>query len=630
MARNQLFVMDFDSTFTEVEAMDVLGEISLKNHPQKEESLKKISDITHLGMEGKIAFRESLEERVKLLHAHRDHLPELIGQLKKRISPSVRRNRQFFEEHSDFIYIISNGFEEFIIPIVTSLGVKSENVYANRFSYDKDGNITGYDQTILLSQDNGKVKLMQSLQLDGEIIVIGDGWNDYEIRKAGLANKFFAFTENIERDIVTQHADHVAPSLDEVLYVQKMNKVLSYPKSRIKVLLLENVHPQAVNIFKTEGYQVEVHPAGLDEDELAEKIRDVSILGIRSKTNVTQKVLESANRLIAIGAFCIGTNQIDLNEAQKRGVAVFNAPFSNTRSVVELAIAEMIMLMRRIPDRSVKMHEGIWDKSAKLSNEVRGKRLGIVGYGNIGTQLSVLAEAMGMKVYFYDVVERLAIGNATKCASMDELFSLSDIISFHVDGRKENHQIIGEQEISKMNDGVILMNLSRGHVMDIEALKKGVSSGKIRGLAVDVFPEEPKSNQDAFVSSLQGLPNTILSPHIGGSTEEAQEDIGHFVPNKIIEYVNTGSTTNSVNFPELQLPSLKNAHRLIHIHLNKSGVLADINRVLANHNANIVGQYLKTNEVIGYTILDIDKAYDKEVIGELKKIANTIKFRILY
>jgi D-3-phosphoglycerate dehydrogenase len=406
--------------------------------------------------------------------------------------------------------------------------------------------------------------------------------------------------------------------------------VISYPKNRINVLLLENVHPYAVDVLKKEGFNVEVYPAGLDEDELCEKIKNVSVLGIRSKTMVTARVLENANRLMAIGAFCIGTNQIDLKEATRRGIAVFNAPYSNTRSVVELVIGQIIILIRKIADKSAAMHMGKWDKSATGSFEIRGKKLGILGYGNIGSQLSVLAESMGMKVIYYDREEKLALGNATKCKSLQELLETADIISLHVDGRKENANLISRREFGWMKKGVIFLNLSRGHVVDISALKENIQSGKVAGCAIDVFPHEPKSNHEEFVSELRGLPNTLLTPHIGGSTLEAQENIAQFVSGKFLDYINSGSTSISVNFPNITLPTLENAHRLIHIHSNVPGILAKINQILAANGINIVGQYLKTNEQIGYVITDINKEYSKDMIKELRAIEHTIKFRVLY
>ena len=624
------FIFDFDSTFTQVEALDVLCEIALADRPNRDEILGEVQRITNTCMEGNISFRESLQSRLALLPAHRAHLPTLIDRLRNSVSRSFQHNRAFFTTYADRIYVVSNGFREFIVPIVDDYGISEDHVFANSFTFDEEGNITGFDHDNVLSTDNGKAQVMRLLDLRGDVYVIGDGYNDYKIKAAGLANKFYAYTENVARDAVLAKADHITPSLDEFLYLNKMNTAISYPKNRIKVLLLENIHPDAERKLKEEGYQVETHPAAMDEAELSERIKDVSILGIRSKTNVTAPVLENANRLIALGAFCIGTNQIDLEACARKGVAVFNAPYSNTRSVVELAIGEIIMLMRGITDKSAAMHRGEWSKSAANSNEVRGKKLGIIGYGNIGSQLSVLAEAMGMKVYYYDVVEKLALGNAVKCESMEELLGQVDVVTLHVDGREENTNLIGEREFARMNDGVILLNLGRGMVVDIAALKKNIESGKVRGASVDVFPAEPKSNDEEFQSALRGLPNVIITPHIGGSTQEAQENIADFVPGKIVEYVNTGSTFNSVNFPNVQLPLLKNAHRLMHIHHNKPGVLAQISNVLAKHHINVVGQYLKTTEVIGYVIIDINKAYDDTVISDLKSIEDTIRFRVLY
>jgi D-3-phosphoglycerate dehydrogenase len=630
MKLNKYFVIDFDSTFTKVEAFDVLADISLSDHPEREDRKKQIVNITNQGMDGSISFRESLEKRLNLLAPSRQHLLPLINKLKGSVSESFKRNKEFFQKYADNIYIISNGFKEFIEPIVTEFGIKSENILANEFRFDIEGRVIGFDTENPLSANGGKVEQLKKLNLPGDIYVIGDGYTDYEIKHAGLANKFFAFTENVERENVKSKADHITPSLDEFLYLNKLNTAISYPKNRINVLLLENVHPVALELLKAEGFNVETYHAAMTEEELIQRIKNVHVLGIRSKTMVTARVLEHANRLMSIGAFCIGTNQIDLKEATKRGIAVFNAPFSNTRSVVELAIAQMIILIRNITDKSTKMHQGIWDKSAKGSFEVRGKKLGLIGYGNIGTQLSVIAESLGMKVLYYDAEERLSLGNAIKCRSMKEVLEQADVISMHVDGRKSNTNLISQKEFAMMKKGVIFINLSRGHVVDIQALRENVLSGKVAGCAIDVFPYEPVSNDEEFKSELRGLPNTILTPHIGGSTLEAQENIGNFVPGKMMDYINTGSTSNSVNFPNLTLPILDNAHRLIHVHNNVPGILAKINHILADNGINIVGQYLKTNESIGYVITDINKEYDKEVIAKLRAIEQTIKFRVLY
>lgn len=630
MKSSAYYIIDFDSTFVKVEALDELAGIALKKHPDGKALCSEISRITALAMNGSITFPQSLKKRLSLLKANRAHIDILVKKLARQVSRSIGSNAAFFRENSSNIIILSGGFKEYIVPVVKKYGIPAENVYANTFTFDRKGNITGYDRKNLVAGEEGKVKQLKALKLKGELIAIGDGHTDYELKRSGLIKKFYAFTENIERLEVTKKADHITPSFDEFLYISKLPMSISYPKNRIKVLLLENIHKDAQQLFKAEGYSVEVVSKSLNETELAEKIKDVSILGIRSKTIVSEKVLGKAKKLLAVGAFCVGTNQIDLNACLKRGIIAFNAPFSNTRSVVELVLGEIIILLRGIFGKSVKLHKGIWDKSSKNSFEVRGKKLGIIGYGKIGSQLSVLAEDLGMEVYYYDKLEKLALGNARKCHSMKELLKKADVISVHVDGSEENNDLIGEREFRQMKDGVIFLNLSRGFVVDIDALTRHIRSGKINGASIDVFPYEPESNDEKFDSTLQNLPNVILTPHIGGSTDEAQKDIANFVPRKIIDFVNSGNSYYSVNFPNIQLPSFVNAHRLIHIHHNVPGILAKINAVFAQNNINIIGQYLKTNEHIGYVISDISKKYDPKVINKLKEIDNTIKFRILY
>ena len=626
----ETFIFDFDSTFIQVEALDVLCEIIYENNSNGQQVLSEIQRLTNLGMEGKLSLKESLTQRIELLQANRDHLRAVIEALRHKVSNSVIRNRSFFKQHADDIYIISNGFKEIIIPIVQEYGIKPEHVLANTFRFDHNGKIIGFDEKDELCENKGKVLKIKSLNLKGEVIMIGDGYTDYETLQGGAATKFYAFTENVSRAVVVEKADRLAPSLDEILYDLSYKASVSYPKNRISVLLLENVHPDAVRIFEQEGYSVETVKGSLSEDELCKRIKDVSILGIRSKTQITPRILDCANKLHAIGTFCIGTNQVNLDECSKRGIAVFNAPYSNTRSVVELALGEMIMLIRNTFVKSTKMHQGIWDKSANNSVEIRGKNLGIVGYGSIGAQFSVIAEALGMKVYFYDVIDKLALGNAKKCSSLQELLALSDVVTLHVDGRKQNANLINETSFEQMKDGVVFLNLSRGHVVDLSALIKNLKSGKVRGAAVDVFPEEPASNDEPFISELCGLPNVILTPHIGGSTEEAQLDIGNYVARKIIQYINTGSTFGSVNLPEIQLPEFQSAHRIMHIHENVKGILAQINNILLEYDNNIVGQYLKTNENMGYVITDIDNFHNTDLEKRLKDIPNTIRYRILY
>jgi len=622
-------IIDFDSTFTQVEGLDELADIALTGDPSREKVVGEIRALTDQGMNGSINFSESLRRRLALLPARREHLPLLVERLKGKVSDSIRRNADFFRQFPGRVYIISSGFREFIEPVVADFGITADYVLANTFTYDEDGRITGFDPENVLSRDGGKIEQLRRLDLTGDVYALGDGYTDYQIREAGLANRFYAFTENVTRDAVVARADEIIPSFDEFLYQNKLPMSLSYHKNRIRVLLLENVEASAEELFREEGYQVDIVPGGLDEDELVERIQGVSILGIRSKTHVTQRVLDAANRLIAVGAFCIGTNQIDLTGCMKKGVAVFNAPFSNTRSVVELTLAEIIMLARRIPEKNPKMHQGEWDKSAKGAFEIRGKKLGIVGYGNIGAQLSVVAEAVGLQVFYYDVAEKLQLGNATKCRTLDELLQQVDIVTLHIDGRPENKNFIGVEHFAQMKPGALFINNARGHVVDVPALADALRSGHLSGAAIDVFPHEPKTNDESFESELRGLPNVLLTPHIGGSTAEAQRNIAHFVPERIMDYINSGNTQQSVNFPNIQLPD-QQAHRLIHIHANVPGVLARINNVLATRHVNILGQYLKTNEHIGYVITDVDKQYEPELLDELRQVEHTIKFRVLY
>jgi D-3-phosphoglycerate dehydrogenase len=623
------YIFDFDSTLTRVEALDVLAEITLTNNPKKEAIIQEIIDITNLGIDGEISFTESLERRIKLLNANKADLTNLVGALKKQVSKSIERNKEFFEDFATDIYVISCGFKEFIDPIVKEYNIPSERVFANTFEFAKDGEIVGFDADNVLSTHNGKIQCIKDMNLEGEVQVIGDGYSDYVTREAGVAHKFFAYTENISRVKTTENADHIAPNLDEFLYINNLPRNISYPKNRIKILLLENVHPDALTKLSKDGFTVETVSKSLSEDELIEKIKDVHVLGIRSKTNVTRKVVEAAEKLMVVSAFCIGTTQIDLEACKENGVVVFNAPYSNTRSVVELAIGEIIMLMRSVFPRSTEIHNGQWNKTAQGSREVRGKKLGIIGYGNIGKQLSILAEALGMDVYYYDIEDKLALGNATKIDDLADLLAISDVVTLHIDDNAANKNFFGAVEISQMKDNAHLVNLSRGFVVDVKALAAALKSGKLAGAAVDVYPEEPSKNGE-FFTDLKGLSNVILTPHVGGSTEEAQRDIADFVPSKIMAYINSGNTVDAVNFPNIRLPRQVKAHRFLHIHKNVPGVMAKINKVLAEFNLNIIGQYLSTDPKVGYVITDLDKEYNKEVIDELRKIEGTIKFRVLY
>jgi D-3-phosphoglycerate dehydrogenase len=395
----------------------------------------------------------------------------------------------------------------------------------------------------------------------------------------------------------------------------------------VKVLLLENIHPVATEAFRRAGFEVEVRAGSLSEAELLDQLPGVSLLGIRSNTKVTPRLLEAGKDLLAVGCFCIGTNQVDVADAADRGVAVFNAPFSNTRSVVELVVGEIVALARRLPEKTQRMHEGIWDKSAKGSHEVRGRTLGIVGYGNIGTQLSNVAEAIGLRVIFYDTADRLAHGNARRVGSLDELLAAADVVSIHVDGRPGNAGLFGADQFAMMKPGAVFINASRGMVVDEAALRDHILSGHLSGAAIDVFPAEPKAQGDPFDSPLRGLHNVILTPHVGGSTQEAQEEIGHFVANKLIGFVTTGGTALSVNLPEVVTPQPQGVFRTGYLHANVPGVLAGINRLLAEAGVNVVGQSLSTRDDHGYVVTDTDGVLTDATLSALRQSPHTVWLR---
>ncbi|MDO6593183.1 MULTISPECIES: phosphoglycerate dehydrogenase [Neptuniibacter] len=410
-----------------------------------------------------------------------------------------------------------------------------------------------------------------------------------------------------------------------------MSNTTSLDKSKIKILLLEGVHQSAVDTFNQNGYtNIEFLTGSLPEDELIARVKDVHFIGIRSRTQLTDKVFDAAKKLVAVGCFCIGTNQVNLEAATMNGVAVFNAPFSNTRSVAELVIAEAIILLRGVAEKSAKAHRGEWQKSAKNSYEIRGKKLGIVGYGSIGSQLSVIAEAMGMDVYFYDVVTKLSLGNAKQVGSLKELLNISDIVTLHVPETASTKDMMGEAQFAEMKQGSIFLNAARGTVVVIDDLCDALDSGRLLGAAIDVFPVEPRSNNDEFISPLRKYDNVILTPHVGGSTMEAQENIGYEVAEKLIKYSDNGSSITSVNFPEVALPEHPNVHRLLHVHNNVPGIMASINNVFSANSVNVSSQYLQTNEKVGYVVIDVDADCSKVALENLKQIEGTIRCRRLF
>ncbi|MBV0934302.1 phosphoglycerate dehydrogenase [Marinobacterium weihaiense] len=410
-----------------------------------------------------------------------------------------------------------------------------------------------------------------------------------------------------------------------------MSKTTSLDKSKIKILLLEGVHQSAIDTLNAQGYtNIEFHTGSLPEEELIEKVRDVHFIGIRSRTQLTRQVFEAAEKLVAVGCFCIGTNQVDLQAATEGGIAVFNAPYSNTRSVAELVLAEAIILLRGVAEKNAKAHRGEWQKSAKNSYEIRGKKLGIVGYGSIGSQLSVLAEGLGMDVYFYDVITKLPLGNAKQVSSLPELLGMCDIVTLHVPETAATKDMMGATQFEQIKQDAIFINAARGTVVDIDALCEALKAGKLLGAAIDVFPVEPRSNNDEFISPLREFDNVILTPHVGGSTMEAQENIGYEVAEKLVKYSDNGSSITSVNFPEVALPEHPNKHRLLHVHENIPGVLTQINTVFSENGINISGQYLQTNETVGYVVIDVDADYSKLALEKLQQVNGTIRCRRLF
>ena len=630
MSARTTFIFDFDSTLVGLETLEALADICLTGAPNADTFRAEVAKLTDQAMTGELGFGEALTRRLALLPLSRDHIKLLARRIVDEATPSVKRNLAFFRENADRIVIVSGGFRDIIAPFAEWLGIAPERVLANDLTYDAAGHVDGVDEANPLAHAGGKVVAIKALNLAHPIVMVGDGWTDAEVKLGGAADRFYAFTEIVRRERVVEAADGEATTLDELLHVEGFAGRWSFPRNRIRFLLLENVHPVAVERLKEEGYSVETFKAALGEDELIERIKGVHVLGVRSKTQVSDRVLAAADRLMAVAAFCIGTNQIDLEAASDRGVAAFNAPYSNTRSVVELAIGLTVALYRDVADKSAAMHRGEWNKSATGSRELRGKTLGIVGYGAIGAQLSVIAEALGMRVVFFDLSERLAMGNARRIRSLETLLNESDVVTLHVDGRSANSNIFGAEQFAQMKPGALFLNLARGHVVDVDALAEALKSGHLGGAAVDVFPEEPASNADPFTSPLQGLKNVILTPHVGGSTEEAQESIAEFAAERLLGYLNRGDTTFSVNLPNVALQEVTGTHRFLHIHKNQPGVLADLNKALAAAGLNILGQHLKTNERVGYVITDVDQDYDREALQALREVPGTLRFRVLH
>ncbi len=628
---DKYFVIDFDSTFIRFEALDELAGIALQNDPEHDQRLNKVKEYTNLAMEGKLSFPESLGKRIQMLEANKDDIHQLVRVLKRNISTSIKRNEDFFKKYADRIYIISGGFKEYIAPIVGEYNIREDHIFANSFEFDSNGKIVGFDQDNYLAQENGKVKQLQNLNIEGDIYVIGDGYTDFQIRESGLAQRFFAFTENIERVNLLEKADHVTPSFDEFLFKNKLPMAISYPKNRIKLLIMNNIPTEASEQFSREGYDVEfIHPE-INVETFREKIKEASILAVNGYTQIPDDAIEEANRLLAIGIYGIDKGFINQDLCRKNGIVIFHAPHTNTRSVAELAIGEMIMLLRQVPDQTSDLHKGLHHKIRKDPYELFGKNLGIIGYGDVGKQLGTLAESLGMQVYFYDKAQVEGLGNAKATLDLQELLEISDIISLHITDEEANRNFINEEAFEWMKEGAIFLNLSCEKAVDHGALAIHLKSGKLGGAGIDRFPNKEGFQENGeFRSNLQKLPNVVLTPYMSGNTAESSHNAATFVTRNIIDFINTGSIHTGVNFPDIQLPSFDEAHRLLHIHEDHPGMMATIANVFSAHGINILAQQLKTFNGVGYLITDISKDYDDNVVDAIKEIPYAIRLRILY
>lgn len=628
----QYFIIDFDSTFIRFEALDELAEIALKDGTKKEERLKQIKEYTRQAMEGKLSFPESLQKRIELLDANKKDIDKLVRVLKRNISTSIKRNENFFKEFSDRIFIISGGFKEYIAPVVSDYNIPENHIFANTFEFDQQGRITGFDKENYLAQENGKVKQLKNIDLEGEIFVIGDGYTDYELKEAGLADKFFSFTENIERASLLDKADHITPSFDEFLFKNKLPMSISYPKNRIRAYVMDNLPDYIFEAYRKEGYQVESFSADISSFDFKDMLKNASILAVSPQLSVTHDDLLHAKRLLVIGVYGEDRGNIDTDTCLQKGIITLHAPHTNTRSVAELAMGEIIMLLRKIPSFNHDLHQGHINPQKGSLKELKDRKLGIIGYGKIGKQLSHLAEYLGMSVYFYDNLPLEGIGNAIPCEDMEELLELSDVVSVHVTDSDENKNLIDAHAFDQMKEGAIFLNLSCQKAVDQEALKEALKSKKIMGAGIDRFPVEHdlKIKPGKFDSGLQNLENVLLTPHISGMTDESRDKTAEYVTQNIIKFINCGEIETSINFPDIELPPLENAHRLIHIHQDQPGMMATISNVLAEHDINVEAQFLKTNKGVGYLITDISRGYNERVINAIKQIPQAIRLRILY
>lgn len=644
MIKNIIF--DFDSTIINAEGTELIINCALErvDEPERREKVKLLKDLTDKATNGDMPVGEALQKRFNLVQVTQKDVEKAASKVLDTINPMVRETIKAFLERGRRIFLFSSSFLELVHPVATELGIPPENVFANELIY-KDGLVTAFNENNPLFLSLGKVFLAEHLKnegrLEGGTAVVGDGYSDLVIRKNNVAKMFVYFAGTFIHEDIRRQADFSVDRFDQLLPLFCSNEELSDETAEAfinmnkqkesnrtpKIILLESIHVEAVNRLQELGYDVKRYKGSLDEETLCTEAGEANIIGIRSKTHITARVIEELKELWAIGAFCIGTNQIDLEAATQAGIPVFNAPYSNTRSVAELVVGETIMLMRRIFEKSEAAHRGQWLKTVEGSSEIRGKTVGIIGYGHIGSQVSVLLETLGMTVIFHDIVDKLPLGNAQKAKDLYNLLHRSDVVTLHVPDTPETRGMIGKRELETMKPGSFLINASRGKVVDLDALRQALLSGHIAGAAIDVFPTEPSNPTDRFETPLQNLPNVILTPHIGGTTKEAQENIARYVSEKINGFLKTGSTIGAVNFPEVDMPRVQGTDRILHIHINVPGVLAKINSVFARRHINVEGQILQTKGNIGYLIVDVNRRISEQVFNLMSHITETIKVR---
>jgi D-3-phosphoglycerate dehydrogenase len=640
-------IFNFDSTLIHTEGVELILQQALqRTAPENQaEQVDKLTRISTLADIGETSVADALHQCFALAQVTRGDVEAVAARVREALNPRVVEALAALQQAGKRLFIFSTGFEELVRPVTRALHVDDDHVFTNQLIYDFKGDVIGFNEKNPLFLSAGKGFLVEQLKNDGRLpggtAVVGRSASDLAIRRNNVAQLFVYYANTQMHEEIRRQADFIIDRFDHLLPLFFSEEELSNEKMQVfyeqngfaekggepNVLLLENIHAEAVQKLEREGLKPRLLKGALRGEELCAAAAEVQVLGLRSQTRLTGDLLARLRDLWVIGAYCIGTNQIDLEAAAKAGIPVFNAPYSNTRSVAELVVGEIIMLMRRIPEKSGAAHAGQWLKSAAGCSEIRGKTVGIIGYGHIGSQVSVLLESLGMSVCFHDIVDKLPLGNARKAASLDDLLGTSDVITLHVPDTPETRNLIGPAQINRMKEGCCMINSSRGKVVDLAALRAALDKGAVAGAAIDVFPEEPNQPTDAFSSPLQGARNTILTPHIGGSTEEAQINIAQYVSEKLNRFILTGATTGAINFPEVELPRVPNTHRILYVHRNVPGVLAKINNLFARRNINIAGQLLQTKEEIGYLIVDVDQQVSSQVLDLMGLIAETIKVR---